>query len=175
MDRPPCDCQPGKATVTRNDSAPLLIAITRYYLNRFSKRRFGIRSFGASLTITGGGDDETRKSMDHLPLRRNLGQIIKPFSEALFLAKQEAIMYGQRPITRRTFIKRASVAAATVAVIATDRGLLGLPGAVAAKPQPPTRNPLYIPPTYSPSGYTLTAAPATVSLGGGRASTPWGH
>ena len=84
-------------------------------------------------------------------------------------------MYGQRPITRRTFIKRASVAAATVAVIATDRGLLGLPGAFAAKPQPPTRNPLYIPPTYSPSGYTLTAAPATVSLGGGRTSTAWAY
>src|SRR3990172_4941104 len=42
-----------------------------------------------------------------------------------------------------------------------------------ARPQPQARNPLYIPPTVSPSGLSLTEAPATVSLGGGRTSSAW--
>ena len=41
------------------------------------------------------------------------------------------------------------------------------------RPQPQARNPLYIPPTVSPSGLSLTEAPATVSLGGGRTSSAW--
>lgn len=36
-----------------------------------------------------------------------------------------------------------------------------------------TRNPLYIPPTVSPNGLTLTAQPSTADLGGGRTSNVW--
>ena len=47
--------------------------------------------------------------------------------------------------------------------------------AVAARPRPTTRNPLYIPPTVSPTGYTLTEAPATVNIGGGTMSSVWAY
>ncbi len=47
--------------------------------------------------------------------------------------------------------------------------------AVAARPRPITRNPLYIPPTVSPTGYTLTEAPATVNIGGGTMSSVWAY
>src|SRR3990172_8125809 len=79
-------------------------------------------------------------------------------------------------VSRRDFLKGAAVGTAALASAAALKGsLFSIPEAVAARPGPSARNPLYIPPTFSPSGYTLTAAPATVSLGGGRTSAAWAY
>ncbi len=76
-------------------------------------------------------------------------------------------------ISRRTFLWGAAASAGAVAI---GGALAGIPDAIAGKPGGATaRNPLYIPPTVSPSGYTLTAAPATVSLGGGKLSSVWAY
>ena len=47
--------------------------------------------------------------------------------------------------------------------------------ALAAKPTSPSRHPLFIPPTVAPSFLQLTAAPATVDLGDGRAAKVWAY
>src|SRR3990172_3692006 len=74
-------------------------------------------------------------------------------------------------ISRRAFLWGATASAGAVAI---GGALAGIPGAIAGNPGgPPIRNPLYIPPTVTPSSYTLTAAPATVSLGGGRLASAW--
>ncbi len=49
-------------------------------------------------------------------------------------------------------------------------GLAAPVAARAARRGPVTRNPLYVPPESSPQSYAITAAPATVDLGGGKAS-----
>ncbi len=77
-------------------------------------------------------------------------------------------------ITRRDFLKVAGA----VTLVAVGGGmLLNIPQVAAARPGPTTRNPLYIPPTVSPSGLTLTEEPATVNLGapGGILSSVWAY
>ena len=81
--------------------------------------------------------------------------------------------HERRRIGRRTFLWGAAASAGAVAI---GGALAGIPGAIAGKPGgTATRNPLYIPPTVTPSSYTLTAAPATVSLGGGKLSSVWAY
>lgn len=79
------------------------------------------------------------------------------------------------PVTRRTFLKGAAFTAAAAALGGTGSGIFAAQVAAARPPSTPVRNPLYIPPTVSPSGYTLNAAPATVSLGGSRTSQAWAY
>ena len=82
-------------------------------------------------------------------------------------------------IDRRVFLQRAAILSGAVAAgtALTGKTLFRAPEAFevhgSARPQPQARNPLYIPPTVSPSGLSLTEAPATVSLGGGRTSSAW--
>ncbi len=82
-------------------------------------------------------------------------------------------------IGRRVFLRKAAILAGAVAAGTTLAGtpLLRTPEAFelsrSAKPQPPTRNPLYVPPVFSPTGLELTEAPGTVDLGGGRTSLAW--
>ncbi len=52
--------------------------------------------------------------------------------------------------------------------------LLLVTGMAAARPGPITRYPLFIPPTVTPSGLTLTEAPATVDIGG-KTSLVWAY
>lgn len=75
-------------------------------------------------------------------------------------------------ITRRDFLK---VSGAVTLVALGGGQLLNIPEVVAARPGPTTRNPLYIPPTVSPSGLTLTEAPATVNVGGGQMASVWAY
>src|ERR687897_2672587 len=75
---------------------------------------------------------------------------------------------------RRSFMKVAAASAGTLVVggstvFPVSQALAGKPGATT------TRNPLYVPPTVSPSGLTVREAPATVSLGGGRSSSVWAY
>ena len=84
-----------------------------------------------------------------------------------------------KQISRRTVLWGAAGAAGAVAV---SGALVGIPPALAGRKPggATTRNPLYIPPTVSPSGvspsgYALSAAPATVSLGGGKAASVWAY
>ena len=74
-------------------------------------------------------------------------------------------------------MKGAALGAAGVAAtMAVRPAFLDLPSAEAARPPASsTRNPLYIPPTVSPSGLTLTEAPATVDIGGGKLSAVWAY
>ncbi len=73
-------------------------------------------------------------------------------------------------ITRREFLKVAGA----VTLVAVGGGmLLNIPQVSAARPGPTTRNPLYIPPTVSPSGLTLTEAPAMIDVGGGQMASVW--
>src|SRR5215204_5294605 len=77
-------------------------------------------------------------------------------------------------INRRSFMKVAAVSAGTLVVggstdFPVSQALAGKPGATT------TRNPLYVPPTVSPTGLTVREAPATVSLGGGRSSSVWAY
>ncbi len=86
---------------------------------------------------------------------------------------QEEIEEGQGikcSVTRRNFVKGTVVLASA----AVGGRLLSIPK-VLARPNPPTRNPLYIPPTVSPGGLTLTEAPATVNIGGGIMSSVWAY
>src|SRR6266542_584776 len=67
--------------------------------------------------------------------------------------------------TRRDFVRTAIASAGLLA--AGGVRVLGAP-----RPPPPgTRNPLNIPPIVSPSNFDLSAAPATVPLGGGKYSS----
>jgi len=76
-----------------------------------------------------------------------------------------------RRVSRRAFL---GTAAGTAAWIAAGGPGSWLSSSVhAARPAASTRNPLYIPGTTSPSGLTLTAAPKTVPLGGGKTSRAW--
>jgi len=79
---------------------------------------------------------------------------------------------SERPggISRRRFLGATAGTAAWVAA----GGLTGLAGiALAARPIAGTRNPLHLPPTASPSGFQLTAAPGSIDLGGQRTSQAW--
>src|SRR3972149_9013990 len=65
--------------------------------------------------------------------------------------------HERRRIGRRTFLWGAAASAGAVAI---GGALAGIPGALAGKPGGTApRNALYIPPTVTPSSYTLTAAP----------------
>ena len=69
-------------------------------------------------------------------------------------------------LSRRTLLGATLGLAAGGAVTGT---------ALAAKPTAPTRHPLYVPPTVAPTSLQLTAAPATVDLGDGRAAKAWAY
>ncbi len=73
-------------------------------------------------------------------------------------------------ISRRAFLAGAATLAGAAAVAKAPFGIReALAGARVA-----VRYPLYVPPTVSPQGYTLTPAPATVNIGG-RASSVWAY
>ncbi len=78
-------------------------------------------------------------------------------------------------ITRRSFLKGAAAGAAGLAgAITVGSKLFEIPETVeAGRPGPSARNPLYIPPTVSPTGLSLAEAPATLDLGGGHLSSAW--
>ncbi len=86
-------------------------------------------------------------------------------------------------ISRRAFLQKAvvltgAIAASTPLLAASTPLLRGSESSTiyaSARPQPAPRNPLYIPPTVSPSGLSLTEAPATVDLGGGKLSSVWAY
>ncbi len=85
--------------------------------------------------------------------------------------EQNVKQFLEEGITRRDFLRVAGA----VAVVTMGGGLLlKIPEAQAAKPGPSSRNPLYIPPTTSPTGLTLTEAPATVNIGG-KMSNVWAY
>ncbi len=87
---------------------------------------------------------------------------------------------ASKRISRRAFLAgaAASVGAAAAGLTASGR-FLGLPDALAARPQPSPRNSLYIPPTVTSSAGTLTTTlteePAIVDLGGGKLSNVWAY
>lgn len=83
-----------------------------------------------------------------------------------------SIAHVPKRISRRAFLQGAAGSAGAIAV---GGALFGISGALAARPQPATRNPLYIPPMVSPTGYTLTERPAQVDLGGGKLSNVWAY
>ncbi len=85
-----------------------------------------------------------------------------------------SVLHQPRRISRRAFLWGAAASAGAVAVGGV---LAGVPETLfaAGKPQPTTRNALYIPPTVSPSGLTLTERPAIVDLGGGKLSNVWAY
>ncbi len=84
--------------------------------------------------------------------------------------EQKGIM-SFMPTTRRDFLKVAG----TVTLVALGGGqLLNIPEVVTARPGPTIRYPLYVPPTVSPSGLTLTEAPVTVNVGG-KTSLVWAY
>lgn len=74
-------------------------------------------------------------------------------------------------VSRRAFLGATAGSAAWLAAGGLGGLLTG--DALAAKPTAGTRNPLYKPPTVSPTGLQLTAAPGTVDLGGGKMSKAW--
>src|SRR3972149_5317194 len=79
-------------------------------------------------------------------------------------------------ISRRDFLKGAAVGTAALASAAALKGsLFSISETEAARPTPSTRNPLYIPPTVSPTLYTLPEAPAMVNIGGGTMSSVWAY
>ncbi len=83
-------------------------------------------------------------------------------------------------LTRRDFLKGTVAAIATVGgTVAFGSSLLEVPGSMSAPSPSPsatsTRNQLYIPPTVSPVGYSLTAAPSSVDIGGGSLSAVWAY
>jgi len=75
-------------------------------------------------------------------------------------------------ISRRAFLLATAASAGAIAVSGT---VLGLPEVLAARPRPSARNPLYIPPTFAPTGFSLTERPAQVDLGGGKLSNVWAY
>ncbi len=76
--------------------------------------------------------------------------------------EQNVKQFLEEGITRRDFLKVAGAAA----VVTMGGGLLlKIPEAQAGRPGP-SRYPLHTPPTASPSGLTLTEAPATVDISG---------
>ncbi len=77
------------------------------------------------------------------------------------------VPHESRHLNRRAFLWGAAASAGAVAV--------GVPEVLAARTPPATRNPLYIPPAFSPTGFTLTEKPAIVDLGGGKLSKVWAY
>src|SRR3990170_3697568 len=85
---------------------------------------------------------------------------------------------SRRLISRRRFIAGSAAAIGGLAVSGSVGGLVGLrgiPEVLAARPRPSARNPLYIPPTFAPTNFTLTERPALVDLGGGKLSNVWAY
>jgi blue copper oxidase len=76
-----------------------------------------------------------------------------------------------RRVSRRAFLGATAGSAAWIATGGLGGLLTGT--ALAGKPTTATRNPLYIPPTVSPTGLTLTEAPDLVDLGAGKLTKAW--
>ncbi len=83
-----------------------------------------------------------------------------------------SIAHEPKRISRRAFLRGT---AGSAGAIAAGGALFGISKALAARPGPSTRNPLHIPPISSPIGFTLTALPAMVDLGGGKLSSVWAY
>jgi blue copper oxidase len=77
-------------------------------------------------------------------------------------------------LSRRSLVRAAAVAAGALAAggIAVSTGYAARGGGTGGTGTVP-RNPLYVPPTVSPSNLGLIASPGTVDLGGGRTSAAW--
>ncbi len=75
-------------------------------------------------------------------------------------------------ISRRVFLQGA---AASAGALAAGGALFGMRNTLAARPGPSARNPLYIPPAFSPTNFSLTEKPALVDLGGGKWSNVWAY
>ena len=77
-------------------------------------------------------------------------------------------------ISRRVFLQGAAASAGALAV--GGGSLFGVSELLAArKPGASARNPLYIPPTFSPTNFSLTEGPVRVNLGGGKLSNVWAY
>jgi len=77
-------------------------------------------------------------------------------------------------VSRRAFLAATAGSAAMFA--AGSLGGFATATALAGKPAPGgTRHPLYVPPTVSPTGLTLTEAAGLVDLGGGKLSKAWAY
>lgn len=72
-------------------------------------------------------------------------------------------------VTRRTFLRAAVALGGAVVAGGVPMVVLGQQGGAGTV----TRNPLRIPGASTPSGLTLTCAPGTASLGGGRSTSAW--
>ncbi len=83
-----------------------------------------------------------------------------------------SIAHEPKRISRRAFLRGT---AGSAGAIAAGGALFGIYEALAARPGPSTRNPLYIPPAFAPTGFSLTAQPAIVDLGGGKQSSVWAY
>ncbi len=84
-----------------------------------------------------------------------------------------SIAHEPERTSRRAFLRWT---AGSAGAIAGGGALFGIFEALAARPQPSTWNPLYVPPTFSPkTGVTLTERSAQVDLGGGKLSTVWAY
>ena len=82
------------------------------------------------------------------------------------------VVHEPRRFSRRTFLLGAAASAGAVAV---SGAVYGIPEVLAGRPAPNTSNPLYIPPAFAPTGFTLTERPALVDLGGGKLSNVWAY
>jgi FtsP/CotA-like multicopper oxidase with cupredoxin domain len=84
--------------------------------------------------------------------------------------------YRSLGLSRRDFLRLTTIsgglALGGVACGRDPSGSLEPSRMMGGKP-PAARNPLYIPPTVSPTGYVLNASPAVVPLGGGRTTSAW--
>ncbi len=83
-----------------------------------------------------------------------------------------SIAHEPKRISRRAFLRGT---AGSAGAIAGGGALFGIFEALAARPGPSTRNPLHIPPVFSPTGFSLTAQPAMLDLGGGKQSSVWAY
>ncbi len=83
-----------------------------------------------------------------------------------------SIAHEPKRISRRAFLRGTAGSAGAIAV---GGAFFGISKTLAAKPQPSTRNPLHIPPAFSPTGFTLTEGQFPVDLGDGKLRNVWAY
>jgi blue copper oxidase len=90
-----------------------------------------------------------------------------------------SIRHEAKRMSRRSFVVGTTAAVAAVGVGGALSGMLDVVGGkgstTAARPGPSARNPLYIPPSFSPNNFALEERPALVDLGGGKLSNVWAY